>query len=167
MRRDKHSFVKMKVKKILFDKESNVSLVFLANVHDEEQVFPIVTGIGGKQNIIQIIKGIPFFRPLTHDLLNTIIMTLEGTVSHVIIDKLDNDDVVATVHIKTHHKEISVESQASDAIAIALKAKTPIYTAKDLLIRNSEIQEGIDEINDREFHEWLNRLDSSPTDKNR
>jgi bifunctional DNase/RNase len=167
MRRDKHSFVKMKVQKILLDKENNVSLIFLANVHDEEQVFPIVTGIGGTNNIIQIIQGTQFFRPMTHDLLNTIITTLEGTVSHVIIDKRDNDDVVATVHIETQHKEISVESQASDAIAVALKAQTPIYTAKDLLIRNSEIQEGIDQINDREFHEWLNRLDSSPTDRNR
>ena len=166
MRRDRNSLVEMKVQKILFDKENNVSLVFLANVHDEEQVFPIVTGIGGTKNIIQIIQGTPFFRPLTHDLLNTIITTLEGTVSHVIIDKLDNDDVVATVHIKNKQKEISIESQASDAIAIALKAQTPIYTAKDLLIRNSEIQEGINEINDQEFYEWLNRLDSSPTDRN-
>jgi bifunctional DNase/RNase len=163
MKRDRHSLVEMKVQKILLDKENNVSLVFLANVHDEKQVFPIVTGIGGTKNIVQIIKGASFFRPLTHDLLNTIITTLKGKVSHVIIDKLENDDVVATVHLTRQQKEICVESQASDAIAIALKAHSPIYAAKELLMMYSEIQEEINEINDREFNKWLNKLDASTT----
>ena len=64
---------------------------------------------------------------------------------------MENDDVVATVHLKRREKEISVESQACDAIAVALRAKIPIYTTKDLLIRYSEIMEGIDENNDGDF----------------
>lgn len=156
----------MKVHRILLDKEHTVSLVFLASVHDEKQVFPIVTGIGGTKNIIQIIQDTPFCRPLTHDLLDTIISALKGTVSHVIIDKLDNDDVVATVHLKKAQKEISIESQASDAIAIALKARTPIYIPRDLLIEYDEVVEGIRERANREFHEWLERLETAQIDWN-
>lgn len=160
MVRDRISLAEMKVQKILLDKENNVSLVFLANVDDEDQIFPIVAGIDRANGILQIIKNIPTSRPLTPDLLNTIITKLEGTVSHVIIDKVEHDDVVATVHLKRREKEISVESQACDAIAVALRAKIPIYTTKDLLIRYSEIMEGIDKNNDWGFYDWLDRLNS-------
>ena len=160
MVRDRLSLAEMKVQKILLEKENDVSLIFLANIDDEDQIFPIVTGIGRANNILQIIKNIPFSRPLTHDLLDTIITKLEGTVSCVIIDKVENDDVVATVHLKRQEKEISIESQACDAIAVALKAKIPIYTTKDLLVRYSEIIEEINENDDREFYEWLDRLNS-------
>ena len=160
MRKDRLSLAEMKVQKILLDKENNVSLVFLANIDDEDQIFPIVTGIGRANSILQIIKNIPFSRPLTHDLLNTIITKLEGTVSYVIIDKIANDDVVATVYLKRQEKEISIESQACDAIAVALKAKIPIYTAKNLLVRYSEIIEGIGKGNDGGFYDWLDRLNS-------
>jgi bifunctional DNase/RNase len=166
MGKDSTSLVEMKIQKILFDEENSISLIFLANIYDEEQVFPIVTGICGTKNIIEIIKGTPFPRPLTHDLLNTIITTLEGTVSYVIIDKLGNDDVVATVHLKRQQKEISIESQACDAIAVALKSQTPIYITKDVLLRYSEIMDGINEINEQEFYEWLNTIDSSLTNRN-
>jgi bifunctional DNase/RNase len=160
MVRNKLSFAEMKVQKILLDEENSVSLVFLANIDDEDQIFPIVTGIGKANNILQIIKNIPFSRPLTYDLLDTIITKLEGTVSCVIIDKVKNDDVVATVHLKRQEKEISIESQACDAIAVALKAKIPIYTTKDLLVRYSEIMEGINEGNDQGFYDWLDKLNS-------
>ena len=160
MVRDRLSLAEMKVQKILLDKENDVSLIFLANLDDEDQIFPIVAGIERANSILQIIKNIPFSRPLTHDLLNTIITTLEGTVSHVIIDKIENDDVVATVHLKRRGKEISVESQACDAIAVALKAKIPIYTTKDLLVRYSEIMEGINEGNDQGFYDWLDKLNT-------
>ncbi len=56
MRRDRTSLVEMKVQKILFDKGNDVSLVFLANVHDEEQVFPIVTGIGGTKILSRLFR---------------------------------------------------------------------------------------------------------------
>jgi bifunctional DNase/RNase len=160
MKKDRLSLAEMKVQKILLDKENNVSLVFLANIDDEDQIFPIVTGIGRANSILQIIKNIPFSRPLTHDLLNTIITKLEGTVSYVIIDKIENDDVVATVYLKRQEKEISIESQACDAIAVALKAKIPIYTTKNLLVRYSEIAKGINEGNAQGFYDWLERLNS-------
>lgn len=160
MGKDKLSLVELKIQKILLDKEKNVSLIFLANVDDEDQIFPIVTGINRANSIIQIIKNIPFSRLVTHDLLNTIITTLEGTVSRVIIEKMENGDVLATVHLKRQKKEISIESQACDAIAVALKAKIPIYTTKNLLVRYSEILEGINERKDRSFYDWLDRLNS-------
>lgn len=160
MKKDRLSLAEMKVQKILLDKENNVSLVFLANIDDEDQIFPIVTGIGRANSILQIIKNIPFPRPLTHDLLNTIITKLEATVSYVIIDKIENDDVVATVYLKRQEKEISIESQACDAIAVALKAKIPIYTTKNLLVRYSEIMEGIGKGTNRGFYDWLDRLNS-------
>jgi len=164
MVRDRLSLVEMKVQKVLLDKENSVSLIFLANKDDEDQIFPIVAGIGRANSILQIIKNIPFSRPLTHDLLNTIITKLEGTVSCVIIDKIENEDLVASVHLQRQEKEISIESQACDAIAVALKAKIPIYTSKDLLVRYSKIMEGIDEKNDRGFYDWLDRLNTQTTE---
>jgi bifunctional DNase/RNase len=166
MEKDNTSLVEMKIQKILFDQENSISLIFLANIFDEEQVFPIVTGICGTKSIIEIIKGTPFPHPLTHDLLNNVITTLGGKVLHVMIDKLDNDDVVATVHLKRQEKEISIESQACDAIAVALKAQTPIYITKDVLMRYSEIMDEINEINEQDFCEWLSNIDFSPTNRN-
>jgi bifunctional DNase/RNase len=160
MKNDGLSLAEMTVHKILLDKDNNVSLVFLANVDDEDQIFPLVTGIGRAKNILHIIKNIPVSRPLTHDLLNTIITTLEGTVSCVIIEKVENDDVLATVHLKRREKEISIESQACDAIAVALKTKIPIYITKDLLVRYSEILEEINESSDQGFYHWLDKLNS-------
>ena len=55
MGRDRLSLVEMKVQKILLEKENNVSLIFLASIDDEDQIFPIVAGIDRANSILQII----------------------------------------------------------------------------------------------------------------
>jgi len=145
----------------MIEKSSDVSLVFLENVKNEGQVFPILIGNFGAQAIIQIIQGVKCHRPLTHDLIKDIIHKLKGKIVDVVIDTIEEEDILATIHLISRGREIGIESRACDAIALALKSKAPIYTTKSLLSKVSDAMDKIEITNiDQEFSEWLDSIDS-------
>jgi len=151
----------MRVQKIMIERSSNVSLVFLENVKNEEQVLPILIGNFGAQAIIQIVQRVKCHRPLTHDLIKNIIHKLKGEMKDVVIDNIGDEDILATIHIISGEREIAIESRACDAIALALKSNAPIYTTKILL---SKVSDAMDKMKitsiDQEFMDWLDRIDS-------
>lgn len=72
-------------------------------------------------------------RPLTHDLLKTIMDKLGGRVEKILIDDLWNDTYYAKISITVDGKAVQVDSRPSDAIALALRAKAPIFMAEWVL----------------------------------
>lgn len=153
------TFVQMTVQSILLDEASEVSIILLANAINEEQMFPLVAGLHNGETIVGIIKGKRDVSPRTHELLIDIMHTLQGRVKRVVLDKDRNEDVVSTVHISRHSKEVSFETQASDALVIALTSNAPIYVRKSQLLTLSEILARIQQINDQKFLAWLNAFE--------
>ncbi|MCE5199189.1 MAG: bifunctional nuclease family protein [Armatimonadota bacterium] len=74
-------------------------------------------------------------RPITHDLLNNVINKMGGNVERILIDDLWNDIYYAKVSITAADKTLDIDSRPSDAIALGLRAKAPIYMIESVLER--------------------------------
>lgn len=74
-------------------------------------------------------------RPLTHDLLKSIIQELGGRVVHVLISNLRNDIYYARIVVEVDGKQVEVDSRSSDAIALGVRVKCPIFVADEVMER--------------------------------
>jgi hypothetical protein len=72
-------------------------------------------------------------RPLSHDLLETILHKLGGRVEQVRVERLVENAYVATVVVVRDHERFELDARSSDAIALALGSQVPIFMAEDLL----------------------------------
>lgn len=88
------------------------------------------------------LEGMSFDRPMTHDLLKSALDRLGGRVERVLIDDLWQDTYYAKISVSTNGKAIDIDSRPSDAIALALRAKAPIYMAESVLEEASVSEEG-------------------------
>jgi bifunctional DNase/RNase len=72
-------------------------------------------------------------RPLTHDLLRTMIDTLGGVVNSIVVNDLNNDTFYAKIILNVNGRHLEVDSRPSDAIALAVRVKVPIYAEESVL----------------------------------
>jgi bifunctional DNase/RNase len=93
----------------------------------------IYVGYPEATSISMVSEGISFVRPLTHDLLKNVIERLGWKVERVTIDDLYNDTFYAKLTLVNDDRMIDIDCRPSDAIALALRAKAPIYVAEDVI----------------------------------
>lgn len=74
-----------------------------------------------------------FRRPLTHDLLDSLVKELDGTITKVHVDDLRSNTFVSTIFVRTPVRKFSVDARASDAIALALGNRVPIFVANSVV----------------------------------
>jgi bifunctional DNase/RNase len=102
---------------------------------DSDRYLPIWIGAFEAEAIRAELKNVPVARPLTHDLLKAVILELGGSVDHIYISDLRNDIFYARVVLKTDGRTLEVDSRPSDAIALAVRVKVPIYVADVVMDR--------------------------------
>lgn len=79
------------------------------------------------------LEGATADRPMTHDLMKSIVYRLGGTVERIVIDDLWNDTYYAKIHVAVDGNLLEIDSRPSDAIALGLRAKAPIFMAESVL----------------------------------
>ncbi len=115
---------------------------FVVLVRDETgRTVVIVIGRFEAMAISLALEGQNADRPLTHDLLNSIIQRMGGTVDRIVIDDLWNGTYYAKISVSSATRTLSVDSRPSDAIALALRAKAPIFMVESVLVKASLPQE--------------------------
>lgn len=114
------------------DKSSNTPVVILKE-KDGDRVLPIWIGPGEASAIAMKLAGIEFSRPLTHDLLNTVVQGLGSELVRVLITKVVENTYYASLILRKDGELISVDSRPSDSIALALRAEAPIFADDELL----------------------------------
>lgn len=107
--------------------------VILLKEVDSERQLPIWIGPFETDAIVVELQNVETARPLTHDLLISVITELGGVVSHVLVNELKEDYFTARVFIDQNGKLIDIDARPSDAIALAVRAKVPIFVAKEVL----------------------------------
>jgi bifunctional DNase/RNase len=100
---------------------------------DGTRSFPIVIGIFEATSIDRRVKGMPSPRPLTHDLVASVIDNMGGELQDIVISELRDHTYFAKLRIRSNGELIEVDSRPSDAIALSVTAKVPIYVAEDVL----------------------------------
>ncbi len=104
---------------------------------DAERFLPIWIGADVADAIAFRLQDVRSPRPLTHDLLMTLIADLGGSVQSVAITDLKDDTFYAVVRVEQDGRTREIDSRTSDAIAIAVRAEVPIYAADHVLDRAS------------------------------
>jgi bifunctional DNase/RNase len=100
---------------------------------DETCVLPIWVGIFEANAIALHLEGIETPRPMTHDLLRTIIETLGAELVEVTVTDLRDSTFVATVLLRGPGGDVTVDCRPSDAIALAVRVDAPIFAAQEVI----------------------------------
>jgi len=153
-----------------------------------DRYLPIWIGPSEADAIAVKLQGVSVPRPLTHDLLNSIIDSLGATISSIIVNDLKNDTFYAKIILNVDGAQIEVDSRPSDALALAVRADVPILpieavldkagilldteTGKPVIEEGEEIEGAEPKVSDEEmkrkmsaFYDFINTLDLDDFDK--
>ncbi len=103
---------------------------------------PIWIGLMEAMAMASELEGVKPARPMTHDLLRSVIAELGATVDCVEVTDIRDNTYFAAVTLKIEDRTLTLDSRPSDAIALALRTKSPIWVAKRVLEQSSVVQEG-------------------------
>ncbi|MBM4054626.1 MAG: bifunctional nuclease family protein [Planctomycetes bacterium] len=118
--------------KIIITETSDHQVIVLKEIEGERS-FPIVIGLNEAWAIDRAVKGINTPRPLTHDLINKVIESLNAGLEKVIINDLRNNTFYAKIILKQNGSIVEIDSRPSDAVALAMQKNTPIFVASKVL----------------------------------
>ena len=125
-------FIEMEVKGVRLDAVGQSPVVILAD-KEGKKALPIWIGLLEANAIDRELKNIATTRPMTHDLLHSILTQVQVKVKEVKIIDLKNQTYYATLSLKLNKGVIEVDARPSDAIILALKSKIPILVAAKIL----------------------------------
>ncbi len=107
------------------------------------------------------LQGAHYERPLTHDLLHTIVERLGGEITEIVINNLENDVFYALVTLQQGDTTLQIDARPSDAIALAVRVGAPIYVEEDVLSQAAVTVSAPPEEEDKlgVFRDFVNQLD--------
>jgi uncharacterized protein len=106
-----------------------------------DRFLPIWIGPCEADAITAELQQQPVKRPLTHDLLKNTIREMGGRVVHIFINELRNDVYYARILIDISGKPVEIDSRPSDAIALGVRVKVPIFVAESVMDRAAILEE--------------------------
>ena len=109
-------------------------VVILKDV-DSERYLPIWIGPFEAEAITLELQQVELARPLTHDLLKAVITEMGARVSHVLVNDLRDDTFYARIVLDNNGQALEIDSRPSDSIALAVRAKAPIFVAESVMER--------------------------------
>jgi bifunctional DNase/RNase len=139
--------IQMKVEGMLFDPRSNMYILLLKEVNGNKTL-PIWIGKPEADSIALALGKVETPRPLTHDLIKNIVEDLKLKITKIIVTEILDNTYYALLCIENGKHETFVDSRPSDAVAVALRVKAPIFV-EDTIIE----QKSSDELED-----WLKNL---------
>ncbi len=120
------------------ERNTNTPIVVLQE-KDGDRMIPIYIGHAEANAIAMELADVKFERPLTHDLMQQVIIGLGAELSRVVLTRVEKSTYYAELHLRRDDHVIQIDARPSDSIAIALRLKAPIFAAEDLLnISSSE-----------------------------
>ena len=143
-----NSLVLLKVHGVLVDPNTDTQIVILRDEKNSE-VLPIWVGTAEGTSIRLALESVVPPRPMSHDLVCSFADHLGFNINRVIVTEVKNNTYYATIHLTCNGFERMVDSRPSDAIALALRTKSPIYVTPEVLERRGG--ENLDA--------WLAKLD--------
>jgi bifunctional DNase/RNase len=149
--------VEMKIRGLMMDPVTNMPIVILKDVNGAT-VLPIWVGVYEANAIALEIEKVATPRPMTHDLIKTLLLGLDTCVRKVVVNELKDDTFYAVIWLDRDGDMISVDSRPSDALAIALRLDCPIYVEESVLKSSKVAATVSDKVNNEELRRWLEGL---------
>jgi bifunctional DNase/RNase len=149
--------VEMKIRHLMMDPVTNLPIVILKDVSGNS-VLPIWVGIYEANAIALEIEKVPTQRPMTHDLIKSLLLGLGTGVKKVVVNELKEDTFYALIWLERDGEMISVDSRPSDALALALRLDCPIFVEDSVLKSSKVVGSFSDKVNNDELRRWLEGL---------
>jgi bifunctional DNase/RNase len=138
MNRD--DFILMTVGGLTLDPVTKTPIVILKDSENKLNL-PIWIGLLEATAMATELEGIKMARPMTHDLLKSLLEELGGSVDSIEVTDLRENTYYAQIHLQVAGRRVTIDSRPSDAISLALRTKSPIYVAKKVLESSSVLQQ--------------------------
>jgi bifunctional DNase/RNase len=148
----------MKIKGLMIDPITNMPIIILRDP-TSSAVLPIWVGIFEANAIALQIEKIVTPRPMTHDLLKSMINGLQATVEKVVITDLKENTFYAEIYLNRDGVVLPIDSRPSDAIALALRTGSPIFVNTEVIERAKNTDLTKDAGESERIRKWLENLD--------
>jgi bifunctional DNase/RNase len=149
--------VEMKIRGLMMDPVTNMPIVILKDV-GSTTVLPIWVGVYEANAIALEIEKVSTPRPMTHDLIKSLLLGLHTGIRKVVVSELKEDTFYALIWLERDGEMISVDSRPSDALALALRLDCPIFV-EDAVLKSSKATTAVsDKVNNEEYRRYLEGL---------
>jgi bifunctional DNase/RNase len=156
-----NQLVSMSIKGLMLDPVSNSPIVVLKD-DDEKFFLPIWVGIFEANAIALQLENITTPRPMTHDLLRTMISELHARVTRIVINDLRDSTFFAQIRLLVEQEDgdttLEIDARPSDAIALALRTEAPIFVAQSVLEQAQTISPEGEQQGDDKVKKWFDNL---------
>jgi bifunctional DNase/RNase len=159
--------VEMTVESVRINLATGQRVVILKDMRVDRYLFIWIANAEAYAIAMEL-QGTTAPRPLTHDLLKSVITELGGTMTNIVISDLVDDIFYARLVIDADGRHVEVDSRPSDAIALAVRAKVPIYVSESVLERAGVTLENAEEHQEQQkqekdnldiYRDFINSLD--------
>jgi bifunctional DNase/RNase len=136
----------------------NMSPIVLLRDGEERNFLPIWIGMFEAAAIAMELQEYHPPRPMTHDLIATVIQEMGGTVSQVLIHDVVENTFYATIYIERSETTLTIDARPSDAIAVAVRTKSPIFVSESVMIKAKMVNAEKDEEETKKFNDFIESI---------
>lgn len=157
--------IEMKVMGIALDTRTGSPIVVLHDL-ENRKALPIWIGSAEASAIIRKIENLGVVRPMTHDLICSIIDKTGYALDRIEINNVEKETYYATLYLKKDDEELEIDARPSDAIAVAMRMEAPIFVAAKVLMDGSvSTDTQKDEEEAKEFKDFIQSIKPSDFEK--
>ncbi len=156
--------VEMKIRGLMMDPITNMPIVILKEASGSN-ILPIWVGVY-EANAIQLeIEKVVTPRPMTHDLIKSVLLGLQAHVQKIVVTNIKDDTFYAVIWVEREGQLVSIDSRPSDALALALRIDCPIFVEDAVLVSSRSQSAAKEGINNEELKRFLENLNDEDLGK--
>ena len=150
--------IEMTIKGLMIDPITNMPIIILRD-QEGQRLLPIWVGVFEANAIALQIENVQTPRPMTHDLLKSLIEHLEARVERIVVCALKENTFYATIHLEAPRGgKVTVDARPSDAIALALRTSSPIFVEESVIQSARSVESGKESMDVGRLQKWLEGL---------
>ena len=150
--------IEMTIKGLMVDPITNMPIIILRD-KDGQRVLPIWVGVFEANAIALQIENVTTPRPMTHDLLRNVIQDLQANIVKIVVSDLKENTFYALIYIQRNGDLIAIDARPSDAIALALRARAPIFVEEVVIDNARSLDISPEKADSDRLQKWLESLD--------
>ena len=147
----------MTIKGLMVDPITNMPIVVLRD-REGHRLLPIWVGVFEANAIALQMENVQTPRPMTHDLLKNVLDDLEAQVERVVVSGLKDNTFYAIIHVSSGATTRAIDARPSDAIALALRTRSPIYVEESVIHEAKSVEMAKEGMDTSRVQKWLEEL---------
>jgi bifunctional DNase/RNase len=149
--------IEMNIKGLMIDPITNMPIIILRDPSGQ-RILPIWVGVFEANAIALQIENVQTPRPMTHDLLRNVIDGLNARVERIVVCDLKDNTFYATIHLHSNGGARTIDARPSDAIALALRTRAPIFVDETVMETAHSVEASRDAMDVGRLRKWLEGL---------